>query len=403
MPHPEFSRNFVRDLSARTDGGHPLSSTTVTIIAVCCSVGGVMLGFVMWKLIRACGSKSAPLPPIQPLAHHREQRLQESDKSNRAHTWNRDSTLQRQNPSHLFTSKDGIDAPFFLSRHSSFQAHEIDTLHTSPAEFALPNPGFRSSWGTKDSSPLGSIVAPDEFSLPPLTFPSPDCDSQSAPTDTSLVSVDGGQLNHRDKPNPRRRGSSSRPLSAVSSRTSLSARNTIRGSPHGPYSNIQIVLPAPLGSQLQPYPASSSRSSSRISSREDLSSRNSYVDRWIAPVSGTDERDDNENPTVSRKSSSYNNTLDRQSTKGSTRKSSRSRSPFQRGSSNPPSSYPSASLSPPQLPSAVTSNSISSLSEPQDPHQQNVQNAPNNASSPYPPPAEPVYSAKPHKLSKQRP
>lgn len=285
MHSPDFFHDVTRELSARADGGHGLSSTNVIIIAVCCSVGGVVLGFVMWRLIRTCLSKSAPLPPVQPLARHRDQQRQESDKSNRVSTWNHDLAIQGRNPSHLYASEDGSDAPLVSSRHQSFQTDDTDT---SPVDSALPlpNPAFRSSWGTRDSSPLssvGALTASDEFSPPPLTPPSAAnstsslSNSQSPQTNTSSGTFNGQPA----------RQNKSRPISSVSSRTSLSTKNTIRGSPHGPHSNIQIILPTPLASELQPYPAGGSR----VSSREDLSSRNSFVDRWL-PVGGPDDNED---------------------------------------------------------------------------------------------------------------
>lgn len=273
---------------ARADSAHALSSTTIIIIAVCCSVGGIVLGFAMWRLFRAYRSTSAPLPPVQPLARHREQYAQDSDKSLLS-VWNAERRGSRM---HVFPSDQVSDDPSFSSRHASFQTDDSDPTLTLPLEY--PNPAFKSSLGGRDSSPLGSNYTSDEFSSPPPTPPSA-ASTHSLPHSQSVPSDMGAATGRPIGTRPARPSSRTRSSYASYSSTSANSRNTIRGSPHGPHSSIQIVLPSPLSPQLHPY----SNSTSRAESREDFSSHNSVVDRWVSPSKAGSMYGDDDEPTNS--------------------------------------------------------------------------------------------------------
>lgn len=55
---------------------------------------------------------------------------------------------------------------------------------------------------------------------------------------------------------------------------------TVRGAPHGPRSNVQIVLPAPLAPQVMPYMYPLAEGSlSNMDFTE--SARSSVVDQWV--------------------------------------------------------------------------------------------------------------------------
>lgn len=277
MPLPD-----AHILVARASGGGALSSTTVIIIAVSCSVGGLVLGFVMWRILRACRSTSAPLPPVQPLARHREEYPQHSDKS-RISVWNAERGGNRLQ---VFPSDQASDDPLFSSRHASFQTDDSEPMVSSPV-LPYPNPAFKASWGGRDSSPLGSMNSTSTVESIPLPQ---GASSHSLPHAQSMPSDMNSATASSSRPIPRQaRPSLPRPVSSASY-NSATNRNTIRGSPHGPHSNIQIVLPSPLSPQLHP----DSRGGSRMGNREDMGSRNSYVDQWISPNGFGPEHDGDE-------------------------------------------------------------------------------------------------------------
>lgn len=143
-----------------------LSTATVTITAVCSAIALLLL--LVLVISKMCPRSSTPLPTIQPLAHHREHRLE-----------------QLQHPSLLDDS----------------------------SQLLVP----------------GSISEPNNSSvcLLPAT-PPPDSP---------------GSRGHQSPSNHR--------THSVTSHSTRNTRNnhnqhTLRGVPHGPHSQIQIMMPAPL-------------------------------------------------------------------------------------------------------------------------------------------------------------
>jgi len=281
------SSSNLNTLGSRSVGGTKIDSTTIIIIAVCGSVGVVVLTLLIWRAIRACCSNSVPLPPIQPLGHYREQQQELG-------TWtplpNSSSMLGIQARTHL--RAEASFSSLLPTRQTSFQESTTDTLDSSPVRsesLGLPNPSFQRSHGSFRSqegrdSGLVVIASSDDLLDPPAEATSMMSSSHS-PSNHSHVS----STTQQTATGSRSHKSRSRPLSMISSAstsyTSVSGpytRNMIRGSPHGPHSSIQIVLPAPLAPQLRPYLNSGSV--------EDLSSRDSYVDKWALPSRSTSMR-----------------------------------------------------------------------------------------------------------------
>lgn len=291
-------RNYPRDASTASSG---LSQQTLIIIAACSSVGGVILLFVLFSLFRRIGkSKSVPLPPIQPLAHHREQQLAKTD--SRPTTWYDPSYLSA--PRHPFPPRGSkvslleadITNSSIPSRHASLNVSETTSedislsanpleSHTHPS-LPQPHPSFH-SLGTSSSS-LGSsdTDAPASPSPSPSITPGSVTESWLSLDSASTQPFFPRQSRSYSASRSQRRA---RPLSVgstASSALSRTSRSTVRGVPHGPHSNIQIILPAPLAEGM---PYQNGRSLSHYSPSQ---SRLSVVDQWAsAAVSSSESLD----------------------------------------------------------------------------------------------------------------
>ncbi|KAJ7462625.1 hypothetical protein B0H11DRAFT_1815615 [Mycena galericulata] len=231
----------------------PLAHTTlVIIIAVAAAVGTPILLLVLYRVLRR-PAQPAPLPPKQELARYRENHPNVPE--SRPQTWY-DSGFLSASPSAFAASKSSLLPP--------------DSRGGSP----FRRPSLIMSESPSDDIPHLAAAVPMEsvLRLPNLSF-----DTSS----TSLSTAETG-ASTPDSPTPPKQSRSSssvrpyrrsRPLSvgsASSSAISRNSRNTIRGVPHGPHSQVQIVLPAPLAFN------------DRISLYE-TPSRLSLVDQW-APM-----------------------------------------------------------------------------------------------------------------------
>ncbi|KAF8480971.1 hypothetical protein DFH94DRAFT_737125 [Russula ochroleuca] len=272
-PHPTHRslRHFPRDASSKH-----VSNTTIIIIVVSASVGGLILGIVFWRILsRLLAPKSAPLPPRQGLVHERELQLA-------AFTEHKDSLPD--DPS----TPEGSDSallpsarewPTYSTNRASSYTHETD----EGAEA-----GRASSQGNHLHPPLPHFFAPSNSqstsssSLPSSNDnSSPSSDAPAAPFPTTS----SPSQSFRRTADRRR----SRPTSMVSLGTTYasirSRQSIIRAAPHAPHSNVQIVIPAPLAPNLYgqtvgvgPRPQ---RSFVRGNAYSD-SWRTSLADTWIS-------------------------------------------------------------------------------------------------------------------------
>ncbi|KAI0651657.1 hypothetical protein C8Q79DRAFT_49834 [Trametes meyenii] len=269
-----------------TDSGAKLSTSTIIIIAVvCASVVFLVFALFLWRnLARSCRrSRKVPLPPVQDLAHHREQQLAafaDRATASRPSTWADPSMLHPRAYSGHFLSASASNAS--LIRHSSDLPSRPPTRENSWAVESVPSAEGSPS---PNASPLSTddlrAPNPSYFSVganPHTSMMSVASDSSDAlvtsPSDITHSAESSASLVHnaaapaRPRP-PRGSRSRSRPLSVVSSagtahsvHTSRSM-NTLRGPAHSIHSNIQIVLPAPLAPEL--YPAAPLPTDDRIS------------------------------------------------------------------------------------------------------------------------------------------
>ncbi|KAJ7630694.1 hypothetical protein FB45DRAFT_916291 [Roridomyces roridus] len=218
-------------------------TTLIIIICVASAVVGTILLLVLYRLFLHRPPAPVPLPPKQELARYREQ-----------------STHGLWHDPHALS----VPSLQFAASKSSL------TYPDSPGRHPVRNPSFiMSESPSEDMSQLGTPqMEPSALQIPHLPF-----DTSSTSLSTSESSPSDSSHPHSRSPSsstrPKRRG---RPLSVGSTSSSALSRNTGRhqGSPHGPFSQVQIVLPAPLAFS--------------------ESSRPSVVDQWTPRVVRSEQR-----------------------------------------------------------------------------------------------------------------
>lgn len=249
----------VRD-DASANGG--LSRQNIIIIAACAGGGGLLLVLFFYHTIRSCmrSGDPAPLPPVQPLAHHRELHLAKIEETlaSRPQTWYSSTPPPAPQSIGSKTSLLGRNSPALSPSSSAspipFNSQLVDL--PSPNHLSLPSPSYHADSSSLHSSDASCSPLPSETSSA-LALPRSIVDLRSSHT-----------------PNRRTRPLSTSSLGSFNSRTS---RNTIRGAPHSPYSEVQIVLPTPLAS------VNNSRDSlSPNDPRFGSYTRRSVADPWLS-------------------------------------------------------------------------------------------------------------------------
>ncbi|KAG1889366.1 hypothetical protein F4604DRAFT_838632 [Suillus subluteus] len=255
--------SFATQIFSGTDVNH----TTTVIIVVLCVVGGMSILFGLFRFLRhRLARHSTPLPPVQPIAHYRKQRLTEfAEQPTMSSTY---SLSSRLSPS-IGLSPAASDSSFLSvkynqnspSQSSLYLADKGDEQGVPPSlandekVLPTPNPAFSHARRFSSSSSGSASSTPPSISVPSR--------SPSQATLTHSYS--------------RRTG----PVSAVSStsiRSRSSGRSTIIGAPHGPLSQVRLVLPAPLAPSLQPY--LSGPEAGRLGVDAETSMRTTMVDMW---------------------------------------------------------------------------------------------------------------------------
>lgn len=241
-----------------------IGNDTLVIIIVFSALGFLTILFVSVRLLRRSRVKSNPLPPLQPLAHHREQELAKyQDSLPRTQTWYIPGHLSPQTSS---SSVLDSSASLLAKGSPSLSAVESQEYPTFDG-LSPPNPLFHSRPGSSLS--FGSSNDPSTPPSPSSRQPTPPLSETSSSPRPKMPST------YRQ-----------RPLSMSSSNSTLLSRtskpNTLRGTPHSRYSQIQIVLPAPLAlDQPGSSPSSLRRPRSRIDVGEGYD-RQSVADKWVS-------------------------------------------------------------------------------------------------------------------------
>jgi len=250
-----------------------MAKDTVIIIAVCAALAAAVALFLTVRVVRHCMRTSNPLPPPQPLAHHREQQLAKFENSlPRSQTWYQQNHIPA--PRQFGSNSARASSVSLIPKTSpSLSAEDsLDYTHLPlPNPSFLPRPGSSSSYTSSETGHTRSTFTSNSSSAglsspptPPLEQPIPRPHARSSST-------------------PSRR---SRPISTASSHSTIhskTSRHTLRpGVPHGPHSQIQIVLPAPLSSDPYNQFQADYPSSLPVSRFDDGSYRKSVVDRWVS-------------------------------------------------------------------------------------------------------------------------
>jgi len=223
----------------------PDSGSTTTIIAASASAGGVILVLIIFCVLWRCRRRRArtvPLPPVQPLAHVREQRLAQF--------------VERNDAAHAATPTA------FLS--SSRNGSKVSLLRKEPSSSSIPS--SHTSFGLSNTGPSTQSVVPSPFPDPRSQDTSIRSETATTLPETPL-SFTSSSVSHNNSigstqyltPGRTRSTSRSRLRSRQASTASISSTATsrssrlIRGVPHGPHSNVQIIMPMPLAPVLDPY------------------------------------------------------------------------------------------------------------------------------------------------------
>jgi hypothetical protein len=305
------------------DLGSTSNRTTLIIICTVASIGGIVLVLLFFRIFRIIFRlneyRPSPLPPIQPLAHHRDQQLTQY----RPTTW----------------YDDYLSAPDIFASISGSRS-DISLLHREPSRATGASAlSPQASVGfSEHSDAMDEVTAHTPLALPPEFPESPIPDSAVSEGVESPFSPDTLQSqasssrthssasSHITAARPRSQINSSshlrvRPVSmssigstALSSRTYRTSR-TIRGPPHGPLSNVQIVLPAPLAPSL--HMAIDNSSSKRHTfvgglMPERSPSRLSVVDKW-AQIPVRSARSERRSSSISEPRASTSSTSSRRS------------------------------------------------------------------------------------------
>lgn len=277
-------------MSSTTD---PQSSSrpSLAIIITCSVVGGIVFIFVFVRVViclhRRRVLKPRPLPPVRPITIH--------GASYSAHTSPsqlklNEGFLESMPSIGVYPSSDGLTSqtpsPLMhptLMRHQSGSTEETPLRQPSPvtplsADYAErqlmpPQPlffvaGNASGLNSNRSSAQVSLSSVTEESIPgsaasprPVSLTSfPSYTQASEPVDLaqnrhSVASPEGPPL--RPKPKHNRHSlatsmTSMRTAETMRSMRSVRSVSAIRGAPHSPHNRVEIVLPAPLASQVYP-------------------------------------------------------------------------------------------------------------------------------------------------------
>jgi hypothetical protein len=208
--------------------GGALSRQLLILVVVLATIATLAALFIVTQTLRSRRRRSAPLPPVQPLAHHPFTK----------------PDLDGEPPSPLYST---IPSSTGVSTMNASVLKEAEA-HLSPSS----TPGFANS----NLSAISLASTDGQFS-PPACSPAGSGNS----------------------PKPRPLSTNSIPNGSVSRRGS---RATLRGVPHAPHNQMEIILPTPLSPNLNRKPSSSGYSTRWENGSSD---RISIADQWVAPRS----------------------------------------------------------------------------------------------------------------------
>lgn len=300
-PTTSKSRVFGRD-SSGSGGG--LSTGTIVIIAVVCGCVVILaLTLFLWRLLaRCCRSKeSAPLPPVQDLAHHRREQQRTAfanglGASSRPVTW-----VDSLGPSRARTPYTSSAVSLLTNPENNASVYTDDMMTTESSlpspdgdnKLYPPNPSFyRSSDASSSRNTLNDNASSSHSSFVSPSPPMPISESPSSASQaTSHSRTQSRQASITHPPSSRSRSripSRGRPLSQASDSPTSHSGFTVRssstfrgGAPHRSGS-VQIVLPTPLGPQ--PLYAGEGHA---LYHNPQVSRSSVFADQWLTSNNGT--------------------------------------------------------------------------------------------------------------------
>lgn len=249
----------------RIFSGTDVNYTTTVIIVVLCVVAGMLILFGLFQFLRRqLTRRSTPLPPVQPIAHYRKQRLTEfAERPTMSSTYSLSPCLSPSiglsptaSDSSRLTAKYNQTFPSQSSLYLADKGDDQGVLASSMNDENVP-PTSNSTFihvRRVSSSSSGSAS-----STPPSVFVASCSSSQAMPT-----------------PSYSRRTGPASAVSSTSIRSRGSGRSTIVGTPHGPLSQVRLVLPAPLAPSLQAY--LSGPETGRLGVHAETSMRTTMID-----------------------------------------------------------------------------------------------------------------------------
>ena len=281
IPNPPTFHVAHRSLLSPRDTRHGNQHVTIIIIAIAASFGAVLVTFLcLYFLSRWSRSqRSTPLPPRQDLVHEREQQLAAftehlNTSVPRVFIDARPSAsgVRQSSNASLIPHVDSLSPnnPYRVSFYETDDGTEGQS-HTHVNPLQPPTPRFSARHSSNSASSTSLPSSNDHPSEP--TSPAVKRSSSASPSQSQR------------RPNPRPRP---RPFSVVSNATShtgitVRSRSSMRGAPHAPHVNVQIVLPAPLAPDLYPPVIDELGRRSLVSNTTYSDSwRSSLADKWIS-------------------------------------------------------------------------------------------------------------------------
>ncbi|KAL0567366.1 hypothetical protein V5O48_014625 [Marasmius crinis-equi] len=297
-----------------------ISSDTIIIIAVCASVGVLVLAISSrFILVKLAARKSAPLPPKQPLAHHRATYYQtQSTPFGYYHSNNGggDSKASLGSKERFIPSREASSVGYYSEEVQSIPSLAQTPLQ-QPLHLETPTPSFHRAQATGSETSL-SAHSSSEGSNHHIQTPSGEADVPFPPSESASIPASSTQSTTLTTSTMNSRNTRPRPLSHASvTSATRTARTTTKsfgnhaqrrrsGVPHDPSTGVQIILPAPLSPTYAGASGTASMPSTLRGSRSVANmpeKRLSFVDAW-APNAARDREGSGSSSKVQRPRSS---------------------------------------------------------------------------------------------------
>ena len=270
------------------------SSPSVPVIVVCATVGGAFALFLLVR-VSACvyrrkNLKPVPLPPIQPLAHHRESKWAPASLAPRDSISGLRYSFHNFAPTSPFrTSSDPLchsTRPFFYHDNSSQPAPADDWRSSGFASLSPirqnadhplipPHPLYatggrsRGSGGSSGQASYSSDNDDSDGSVSPRPRSRQIASvqerhghslehhrSQTAPPTLTQEMMAHRRLTRQARPQSIAQSIASiKTIDTARSIRSMRSASTLRGGPHRPHSRVEIILPSPLAPSIYPSSA----------------------------------------------------------------------------------------------------------------------------------------------------